>query len=111
MGLPRVGAGARDMTDHARRWSVPPCSWGLRVGKEADIEIFGGVDQLFDGTAVALRVSAEELRDALLMRKLEQRVREIAALQAVHLHADFTRQRPVLIQTRAIRARPVWLSH
>src|SRR5260370_42521525 len=102
MGLPRVGAGARDMTDHARRWSVPPCSWGLRVGKEADIEIFGGVDQLFDGTAVARRVAEDELRDALLVRKLEQRVREIPALQAGHLRADVTRQSHVPAQTSAI---------
>src|SRR5260370_42637183 len=103
MGLPRVGAGARDMTDHARRRSVPPCSWGLRVGKEADIEIFGGVDQLFDGTAVALRVAEEELRDALLVRKLEQRVREIAALQAGDLRAHVTRQSQVRVHTGATR--------
>src|SRR5260370_19338620 len=76
---------------------------GQQVRKEADVENVGRGDQQFDGTAGALRVAEEELRDALLVRKLEQRVREIAALQAVHLRADFTRQSQVLVQTSAIR--------
>ena len=49
------------------------------MGKEADVEILGLVDQLLDGTALALRVAEEDLRDTLLMGKGEQRVHEMAA--------------------------------
>src|ERR1035441_8336716 len=90
------------MTDHAMRWSVPPCSFGLRMGEEADVEILGGVDQLLDRTAVALRVAEEELGDALLAGKLEERIGEIAAPQTVHLGVHFARQRQVAIETGMI---------
>src|ERR1035437_3850355 len=74
----------------------------LRMGEEADVEILGGVDQLLDGTALALRVAEEKLGDTLLVRKLEQRIGEVAALQAMHLGAHFTGQRQVLIETGLI---------
>ena len=82
-----------------------------RVGEEADVEIFGRVDQLLDGTAVALRVAEEELRDALLMRELEQGLREIAALQAMHLRADFARQGQMLVQTGPVGGVQAGLFH
>ena len=82
---------------------------GPPVGEEADVEIFGGVDQLFDGTALALRVAEEELGDALLMRELEQGVGEIAALQAMHFRADFAREGEVLVETGAVRGVQVGL--
>ena len=62
------------------------------MGEEADVEILGRVDQLLDGTALALRVAEEELRNALFVGKLEQRSGEVAAFQAVHLGAHFTSQ-------------------
>src|ERR1017187_2741795 len=77
-------------------------SFGLRVGEEADVEILGGVDQLFDRTAVALRVAEEELGDALVAGELEEGIGEIAALQTVHLGVDFARQRKVAIETGTI---------
>src|ERR1035441_2162604 len=77
-------------------------SFGLRVGEEADVEILGGVDQLLDRTSVALRVAEEELGDALLAGKLEERIGEIAASHAMHLGAHFPRQRQVLIETGTI---------
>src|ERR1035441_8762473 len=77
-------------------------SFCLRMGEEADVEILGGVDQLFDRTAVALRVAEEELGDALLAGKLEERIGEIAAPQTVHLGVHFTRQRQVAIETGMI---------
>jgi hypothetical protein len=49
------------------------------VWKQTDVEIFGVVDQFLDGTAIALRMADEELRDALLMRECQQGFREIAA--------------------------------
>src|SRR5450759_3528534 len=72
------------------------------MGKQADVEILGGVDQLLDGTALALRVAEEKLGDTLLVRKLEQRIGEVAALQAMHLGAHFTRQCQVLFQTSPV---------
>src|ERR1035438_9054217 len=77
-------------------------SFGLRMGEEADVEILGGVDQLLDRAAVALRVAEEELGDALLVGKLEERIGEVAALQTVHLAAHFPRQRQVPIETGTI---------
>src|ERR1035438_1431690 len=77
-------------------------SFGLRMGEEADVEILGGVDQLLDRTAVALRMAEEELRDALLASKLEERIGEVAAMHAMHLGAHFPRQRQVAIETGMI---------
>src|ERR1035438_8493546 len=56
-------------------------SFRLRVGEEADVEILGGVDQLFYRTAVALRMAEEELRDALLASKLERSEEHTSELQ------------------------------
>src|ERR1039457_5260481 len=48
---------------HASLSKVGGDSFCLRVGEEADVEILGLVDQLLDGTALALRVAEEELGD------------------------------------------------
>src|ERR1035438_57510 len=103
-GRPRGHASLKGYSTRARfpRSKVGGGSFCLRMGKEADVEILGLVDQLLDGTALALRVAEEELRDALLVRKLEQRVHEMEALEAIHLGAHFTGQRQVLIETGLI---------
>src|ERR1017187_5883953 len=81
------------------------------MGEEAGVENLAGVDQLLDGTALALRVAEEKLGDALLVGKLEQRVHEIAALQTMHLGAYFTRQRQVLFETSPVGVVQAGLFH
>ncbi len=82
-----------------------------RVRKQAHVEIFGRVDQLLDRTALALRVAEKQLRDALLMRERQQGLREIAALQAMHLGADLARQRQMLVQPSPVGGIQAGLFH